>query len=336
MFSDLFVFQTTGNREGHPSPKGTLRWTAGQMMHLVCVSIPLMSQMMSPSQCKHSVWKSWVAHVDYFLRLLQTEFSERDLQRLETKIKKAHKAFLNVPEFDKLWLPKHHFALHFVDDIRRYGPPRFYWCMRFESKNQECKRAAATGNYHDTAATVTDFMVVRTAERLRRQKVCSKLSEASLPPNCLVRAVEDLTPEACHEYMAAYTIMGKPRNITRFKAHWVSSMACKGVCLTNGTWILVRNSGEPIYIAQVSTLFFVQDEGCKDIEHYFVATSACLLTQVATSACGMSQTIGNMIVEDAAWESNVCPRVFVCHQLEVSELVQCRTGNGVRTFITSP
>lgn len=121
--SHLFVYETAGNKEGHPSPKGTLRWTAGQMMHLVCVSIPLMSEMMSPLQCNHDVWKSWVAHVNYFLWLLQTDFSETDLKRLESKIKQAHKAFLKVPEFDKLWLPKHHFALHFVDDIRRYGPP---------------------------------------------------------------------------------------------------------------------------------------------------------------------------------------------------------------------
>lgn len=103
----------------------------------------------------HPVWLSWQAHMDYFLRLLQVSYTEHDLQVLEMKIKEAHKKFLEVPEFADLWLPKHHFTLHFPDDIRRFGPPRFYWCMRFEAKNQECKRAACTGNFHDAPGNTT-------------------------------------------------------------------------------------------------------------------------------------------------------------------------------------
>lgn len=54
-----------GTKEGNPSPKATLRWTAGQMLHLVSVSVPLLGSLMSSVQRDHIVWRSWTSHVDY-------------------------------------------------------------------------------------------------------------------------------------------------------------------------------------------------------------------------------------------------------------------------------
>lgn len=111
----------------------------------------MIEELLNNEQKAHPVWQSWVAHVDYFLELMQVSFTDASLSVLEAKIVRAHKLFQAVPEFDKLWTPKHHFSLHFVEDIRRFGPLRHVWCMRFESKNQEHKRAARTGNYRDAA-----------------------------------------------------------------------------------------------------------------------------------------------------------------------------------------
>lgn len=131
-----------GTRQGTPNPKKTLRWTAGEMLHLVTSSVEMIGQLLSDEQQKHPVWLSWIAHVSYFLRLMQTAFTDAELDDLEQSIKQAHAMFLAVPEFRRLWLPKHHFSLHFAEDIRKFGPARFYWCMRFESKNREHKKAA--------------------------------------------------------------------------------------------------------------------------------------------------------------------------------------------------
>lgn len=139
----------TGTRSGVPKANTTLRWTAGDMLHLVPSSVELIGQLMTEQQKQHDVWRSWILHVDYFLLLLQVSFTTASLELLQQRIIIAHQAFLAVPEFNKLWTPKHHFSLHFVEDIKRFGPPRFYWCMRFESKNKEHKMVAKTCGFQN-------------------------------------------------------------------------------------------------------------------------------------------------------------------------------------------
>lgn len=129
--------------------RSQLSGASGQMLQLVVASVEMMGQLMTDKQQEHPVWLSWVAHVDYFFQLMQTSYTQGSIARLRASIHRAHQLFRAVPEFDRLWLPKHHFSLHFPDDILRFGPPRFYWCMRFEAKNQEHKRAAKTGNFHN-------------------------------------------------------------------------------------------------------------------------------------------------------------------------------------------
>lgn len=119
------------------------------MIYVTVGSLGFITPLLSEATKEHIVWRSWVAHVEYFVRLMQISFTLEGLQVLEEKIIHAHTLFLQIPEFAKLWLPKHHFSLHFVEDIRRFGPARFYWCMRFEAKNQEFKKAALTGNFKE-------------------------------------------------------------------------------------------------------------------------------------------------------------------------------------------
>ena len=85
-------------------------------------------------------------------------------------IQKAQTLFIQL--YPHLWKPKNHFAQHIPADIKRFGPPRTYWCMRFEAKNQEHKRAAKTGNWRDTPGTIAHFWVDRSAFRLRMGDKC--------------------------------------------------------------------------------------------------------------------------------------------------------------------
>lgn len=140
-----------GTKHGAPKANKTLRWTASQVLHFVVASVELMGQLMTADQRENIIWQSWIAHVDYFMRLMQTRFTDEGLQHLESSIIHAHKLFQKIPQFSLLWLPKHHFSLHFVEDIRRFGPLRFIWCMRFEAKNQEHKAAAKLSNFHNVA-----------------------------------------------------------------------------------------------------------------------------------------------------------------------------------------
>jgi hypothetical protein len=42
--------------------------------------------------------------------------------------------------------PKLHYLIHIPEQIRRFGPPVRYWCMRMEAKNAYSIKAATCGN----------------------------------------------------------------------------------------------------------------------------------------------------------------------------------------------
>ena len=51
---------------------------------------------------------------------------------------RAEKKFESVTAYKKAksWKLKHHLMQHLAVDILNFGPPRLYWCMRFEAMNQ--------------------------------------------------------------------------------------------------------------------------------------------------------------------------------------------------------
>ena len=50
----------------------------------------------------------------------------------------AQRKFESVRAYQKAssWKLKHHLMQHLAIDILNFGPPRLYWCMRFEAMNQ--------------------------------------------------------------------------------------------------------------------------------------------------------------------------------------------------------
>lgn len=74
--------------------------------------------------------------------------------------------FAAVTEYEGLWKPKHHLALHIARDIRRFGPPRGYWCMAFEAFNQLVKRLSEMSNYKSQLSSVVNFWLYKSARNL--------------------------------------------------------------------------------------------------------------------------------------------------------------------------
>jgi len=52
---------------------------------------------------------------------------------LENLIENYHKLYLS--EYNTHLTPKHHMIIHLPTVIKRMGPPRHFWTMRFESKH---------------------------------------------------------------------------------------------------------------------------------------------------------------------------------------------------------
>ena len=92
---------------------------------------------------------------------------------------------VQVPEYEGLRKPKHHFLTHLALDIYRYGPPRGYWCMSFEAFNAVVKRAANRSNFKDEVESVMRFWSMKSAIALKKQSTGNWLfacEEASIYP----------------------------------------------------------------------------------------------------------------------------------------------------------
>ncbi|KAJ1524623.1 hypothetical protein ONE63_011107 [Megalurothrips usitatus] len=80
----------------------------------------------------------------YILRLnlldlqMSEEFSLDDVQRLRKIIALHHLHFQRL--YPNSLIPKHHYEIHIPTQILLFGPPRFYWCFRFEAKHAYFKR----------------------------------------------------------------------------------------------------------------------------------------------------------------------------------------------------
>lgn len=155
-----------------PSGKGSIPYTSGQMLHFVLHSLELFKPLLRrhPSSFQSPEYLAWVAHVRYFAALMKPSFTEETIANVDQMIFKAQTLFLSIPAYSQLWKPKNHFAQHFPGDIKRFGPPRTYWCMRFEAKNQDHKRAAKTGNFKNAPGTVAQFYAARSAHRLAKKR----------------------------------------------------------------------------------------------------------------------------------------------------------------------
>ena len=78
--------------------------------------------------------------VKYFSALMATRFTESSIYALDALLHDAQEKFLAISMYSELWKPKNHFVQHLPADIKLFGPPRTFWCMRFEAKNQESPR----------------------------------------------------------------------------------------------------------------------------------------------------------------------------------------------------
>ena len=219
-----------------PSPKGSITMTSGQMLQFVINSLEIFRPLLSAAARASAEYQAWVAHLTYFRLLLQRQFTDASITQLAEAIKVAQSKFLDITAYAKLWKPKNHFAQHFPTDIRHFGPPRFYWCMRFEAKNQEHKRAAKMGTFRvgNVPRTISRFWAIRSHLRLLRK------SESASEP---------------------------PQPGSRFFTH---------PAVEKGAWILIQRDGCEDAIAYVAGKQRVSEDGSEQLEVLPFGTSALL------------------------------------------------------------
>ena len=174
-----------GRKGTLPRGKGTIPYTSGHMLHFVLHSLEILRPLLSAVALQSAEYKAWVAHVHYFAALMKRSFTDATISAVDALIYRAQRLFLGIAAYSELWKPKNHFAQHIPGDIRLFGPPRTYWCMRFEAKNQDHKRAANTGNFKNTPGTVAKFWAERSAHRLTKKRKRTFIATESKGTVCL-------------------------------------------------------------------------------------------------------------------------------------------------------
>lgn len=117
-----------------------------------------------------NVWE----FVIIFLKLLDTlilpVFDENTIERLEVLIEKHNSLYIKL--FSTKLKPKFHNLIHYPRIIRYSGPPRYYWCFRFEGKHKELKTYAKviTSRKNVMLSIITKFQLKFAYDLIQSEK----------------------------------------------------------------------------------------------------------------------------------------------------------------------
>ena len=84
---------------------------------------------------------------DIFRYLMKESFDLDGLEYLRNKIGNYLNNFKYLYKDEKI-IPKEHFLIHYPTMIKKFGPPKLYWTMRFESKHSYYKRVNTANHNH--------------------------------------------------------------------------------------------------------------------------------------------------------------------------------------------
>lgn len=118
-----------------------LKMTARETMTLIHF-LPLMIGDLVPENNK--VWELLITLVKIIDLILLSEIDEVKLKSLKHLISKHNTLFINI--FKEPLKPKFHFLVHYPSAIRKCGPLKILWCMRFEALHRLNKQSAKATN----------------------------------------------------------------------------------------------------------------------------------------------------------------------------------------------
>ncbi len=136
-----------------------LSFSSSQML---CISIVLslvLSEYVSCSENRY--YANYMLLIRTSAALMCYSFTEDDLMILQFDIFCHNTAFVTLyPNKNRDFAaitPKLHSLIHLPQQIRLFGPPRYYWCFRYESKNAPLKKIMRrVCNFHNVPFTMAN------------------------------------------------------------------------------------------------------------------------------------------------------------------------------------
>lgn len=123
--------------------------------HCLLIHLPLILEdsILLLGDDAYNKWKVILLLIEILKIVVAPEIRGSMFCKLEQLIKEHHE--LLIKEYSVNLTAKHHLTTHYPMIIRKMGPPRGYWTMRYESKNGYLKDLSRKlKNYNDVAYTI--------------------------------------------------------------------------------------------------------------------------------------------------------------------------------------
>lgn len=115
-----------------PDKKCSFKMSASEMMSFVHL-LPLIIGEYVPRN--DVIWKFMIILLELIEFILKPSFLDTEIVYLRSLIKKHHETYIKL--FNSLLTPKQHFIIHYPQVIKKFGPLKPLWTMRFEAKHKE-------------------------------------------------------------------------------------------------------------------------------------------------------------------------------------------------------
>jgi hypothetical protein len=280
-----------GTEANTPQPDCTFPGTAHQVLEFALCSLLVLEPLIPEEYSDHRAWMSWKLHVEMLTLLMGSSFARNDVVYLDKVIYYWQENFLSIPEYANVWKPKFHWVSHFPQHIIEWGPPRVYWCMRFEANNQVVKALAIASNFKSILNTVACGMALRQARNLFFNVSCNR----TLP--ILVAPVEESVASgssALIDRMREASMIVHPGNVT---VTWANGLQVGRFYFdSHGIFLARMDPAQPWELARATSIFAIQHTVFFEFHLYPRALVQVSLNSWKSSTSSMATTASKSIV----------------------------------------
>ncbi|XP_063382362.1 uncharacterized protein LOC134668830 isoform X1 [Cydia fagiglandana] len=139
------------------------------------------------------VWNLFLNLLKIIDILLMSEIDCSTVEYLKYLITEHHEQYLEY--FNDTLKPKHHFMIHYPHIIKRIGPLKHIWCMRFEAKHKQLKQTAYnTSSKRNIPLTLMIKQQLNVAQRVHtRQGFSDRLTCGSVDNTTMIPELTNAT-----------------------------------------------------------------------------------------------------------------------------------------------
>jgi len=223
------------------------------------------------------VWSFFLILLKIVDILLSYTFNADAISYLKQLISKHNNQYNLL--FNDTLKPKHHFLIHYPTVIEYSGPPRLYWCFRFEGKHKEMKMyARSTTSRKNITLTLANKFQLKFAHLLLQPKLLKIISKEK--HKIQTKHIElisktwnlSLSKYSCYNYLEFNGIV--------FKEGYYLSKFLNEIKLFKITEIIViENNDDTVLILGEQILFekfdphyepFVINENTNELSNFFI------------------------------------------------------------------